>query len=184
LMYKIIMRLATINYVTTTQTLCDNLQALGVFAATDSCNNNKLHSKFDKNYSQLITRGATADDPIGVLFGAYLVVWCHNSSPMFTADMKTTLMANLPSITHKALMTSAKCKLDWLKTKGTWGAKSPDNEEIVAVTAALNALNGHIKLDPKLSAIAYAGKKRSNKGKQKKKKKKTSYCVQQKKDEA
>jgi hypothetical protein len=32
---------------------------------------------------------------------------------------------------------------DWfnrLKTKGLWGAKSPDNKKIVAMTAALNAL--------------------------------------------
>jgi hypothetical protein len=54
-------------------------------------------------------------------------------------------------------MTSVKCKFDWLKTKGLWGAKSPDNEKIVAMIAALNALKGQLKLYPKLSAIANEG---------------------------
>jgi hypothetical protein len=74
LMYKIIVQLATINSVTTTPTLGNNLQLLGVFAATVSGNIDKLHKEFDKNYSQLIARGATVDDPIGILFDAYLVV--------------------------------------------------------------------------------------------------------------
>jgi hypothetical protein len=43
LMYKVIMRLATIDTVATTQTLQDNLQNLGVFAATVSSDINKIH---------------------------------------------------------------------------------------------------------------------------------------------
>jgi hypothetical protein len=78
LMYKIIMRLATINSVATTQMLGDNLQSLGTFAVTVSGDINKIHSKFNKNYSQLIARGATIDNPIGILFNAYLVVPCHH----------------------------------------------------------------------------------------------------------
>jgi hypothetical protein len=68
LMYKNIMRLATIESVATTQTLRDNLQSLGTYAATVSGNIDKVHSKFDKNYSQLIARGTTINDPIGILF--------------------------------------------------------------------------------------------------------------------
>ena len=78
LMYKIIMRLATINSVATNQTLCDSLQLLGTFAAMVSGNIHKIHSKLDKNYSQLIARGATIDNPIGILFDSYLVVPCHH----------------------------------------------------------------------------------------------------------
>jgi hypothetical protein len=59
-------------------------------------------------------------------------------------------------------MTSAKCKLDWLKTKGLRGAKSPDNEKIVAMSATLNVLKGQLKLDPTLSTIANKGKKKGN----------------------
>jgi hypothetical protein len=48
-MYKIIMRLATIDSVATIQMLRDNLQSLGTYAATVSGDINKVHSKFDKN---------------------------------------------------------------------------------------------------------------------------------------
>jgi hypothetical protein len=48
-MYKIIMRLATIDSIATTQTLRNNLQLLGVYAAIVSGNIGKVHNKFDKN---------------------------------------------------------------------------------------------------------------------------------------
>ncbi len=54
LMYKVIMRLATIDSIATTQTLQDNLQNLGVFAATVSGDIDKINSEFDQNYSQII----------------------------------------------------------------------------------------------------------------------------------
>ncbi len=44
LMYKIIMHLATINSVATTQTLRNNLQLLGVYAATVGGNIDKVHN--------------------------------------------------------------------------------------------------------------------------------------------
>ncbi len=79
-------------------------------------------------------------------------------------------------------MTSAKHKYDWLKTKSFWGAKSPNNKKIVARTAALIALKGQLKLDPKLSTIANKGKKDNKRGKQKKNKKYTNFCHVQKRD--
>jgi hypothetical protein len=108
-----------------------------------------------KNCSQLIAWGATIDNLIGILFDAYLVYPCHNFK--FTFDTGTD--GKHTAITHKALMTSAKRKFDWLKTKGTWGTKSPYDKKILAMTTALNALKGQLKLDPKLSIIAYKGKK-------------------------
>ncbi len=122
LMYKIIMRLATIDSVATTQTLHDNLQLLGVYAAIVSGNIDKVHNEFNKNYSQLIARGATVDNPIGILFEAYLVVPCHNFKTYIRHQHEDYLDGKLTAITHKALMNSAKCKYDWLKTKGLWGA--------------------------------------------------------------
>jgi hypothetical protein len=81
-------------------------------------------------------------------------------------------------------MTSAKHKFDWLKTKGLWGAKSPDNKKIMAMTAALNALKGQLKLDPKISTIVNEGKKKGDKKDKKRKKKNTYNQPEQKKDEA
>jgi hypothetical protein len=187
LMYKIIMHLATIDSVATTQTLRDNLQSLGVYAATVSGDIDKVHNKFDKNYSQLIARGTAIDYPIGILFKAYLVVPCHNFKMYICHQHEDYLDGKLIAITHKALMTSAKHKFDWLKikTKRLLGAKSADDEMIVAMTAALNAHKGQLKLDPKLSAIANKGKKKGdNNDKKKKNKKNTSNQRGQKKDEA
>jgi hypothetical protein len=48
-MYKIIMRLAIIDSVATTQMLRDNLQSLQTYAATVSGDIDKVHNKFDKN---------------------------------------------------------------------------------------------------------------------------------------
>jgi hypothetical protein len=61
------------------------------------------------------------------------------------------------------MMSMAKRKFDFLKTKGKWGAKSPDDEKIVAMTAKINTLKGQLKLDPKLSAIAGEGEEGDNK---------------------
>jgi hypothetical protein len=58
LMYKVIMRLATINLIATTQILWDNLQNLGVFAATVNGNINKINSEFDhKSLTKYSLRG-------------------------------------------------------------------------------------------------------------------------------
>jgi hypothetical protein len=158
LMYKIIMRLATIDSVATTQTLQDNLQNLGVCAVTVKGDINKVNAEFDTNYSQLIAQGATLDDPIGILFEAYLLVPCYNFTKYMSTKHDEYLGGNLTSLTHKAMMSMAKRKFDFLKTKGKWGAKSPDDEKIVAMAAQINSLKGQLKLDPKLSAIAGEGK--------------------------
>jgi hypothetical protein len=178
------MQLATIDSIATTQMLHNNLQSLGTYAAMVSSIINKVHSVFDKNYSQLIARGATADNPIGILFKAYLVVPCHHFKSYIHQQHKDYLDDKLTTITHKALMMLAKFKFNWLKTKGLWGAKSPDNKKIVAMTVALNALKGQLKLDPKLSAIANEGKKKGNKKDKKKNKKNPYNHREQKKDEA
>jgi hypothetical protein len=112
LMYKIIMRLATIDSVATTQMLRNNLQLLRTFAATVGNDIDKIQSDFDKNYSQLIARGATVDNPIGILFDAYLVVPCHHFKMYIHQQHEDYLDSKLTTITHKALMTSTKCKFN------------------------------------------------------------------------
>jgi len=79
----------------------------------------------------------------------------------------------------------AKRKFDFLKTKGKWGAKSPDDEKMVAMAAEIKSLKGQLKLDPKLSAIAGKGDKGDKKKNSKKKNKKNmENKKEQKKDEA
>ncbi len=127
----------------------------------------------------------TVDNPIGILFETNLVVPCHHFKSYIHRQHKDYLDDKLTAITHKALMTLAKCKFNWLNTKGLCGAKSPDGKKIGAMTAALNALKGQLKLDPKLSTIANEGKKKGNNKDKKKKIKKNTYNQrEQKKDEA
>jgi hypothetical protein len=141
LMYKVIMRLATINSVATTQALRDNLHALGTFASTVSGNIDKINSEFDKNYSQIIARGATVDNPIGILFSAYKVIPCYHFKNYINRMHKDYLDGKLTSLTHKSLVGMAKSKFNYLHTKGTWGAISPDDDKIIAMTAAFDTLS-------------------------------------------
>jgi hypothetical protein len=177
LMYKVIMRLATINTVATTQTLQDNLQNLGVFAATVSGDINKIHGDFDKNYTQLIARGATVDNPIGILFDAYSVVPCYNFKQYIKHQQEDYLYGRLTGITHTNLMTSVMRKYNYLKVKGQWGSKLLDNKKIVAILAQLNALKGQLKLGKKLGKLV---DKKKEEGVKKKNKKNTSNEVNQK----
>jgi hypothetical protein len=95
-MYKVIMCLATIDSVATTQTLHDNLQLLGVFAATVSGDIDKLHNEFNKTCSQLIAGGATVKTPLASFLtptsGSPVTILSH----LFAASTRTTRMANLP----------------------------------------------------------------------------------------
>ena len=183
LMYKVIMRLATIDSVATTQALRDNLQALGSYASTVSGDIDKINTEFDKNYSQLTHRGATIDDPIGILFGAYQVVPCFNFKTYINRMHEDYLDGKLPTLTHESLMGMAKSKFNYLRNKGMWGAKSIDDDKIVAMTAAINELKGQLKLSPQLGALAGKGDKKK-KGHKMKNKKNTTDRVKQKKDEA
>ncbi len=52
LMYKIIMRLATIDSVATTEALCANLNNLPIYAASANGDIDLINSYFDVNYSK------------------------------------------------------------------------------------------------------------------------------------
>jgi hypothetical protein len=144
LMYKIIMMLATIDTVATMQVLRDNLNNLGVFAATVNGDINKINGEFNKNYTLLLACGANVDDPVGLLFEAYHIVPCYNFKTYIRHHYDDYLDSKLINLTHEALMTSALRKYDWLRQKGQWGTKSPDDEKIVAMAAQINALKGHL----------------------------------------
>jgi hypothetical protein len=184
-MYKVIMRLATINTVATMQALQDNLQNLGTFfSATVNGNIAKIHGEFDKNYSQLIAQGATLDDPIGILFKAYNIVPCTNFKKYIGHQYEDYLDGRLAGLTYKSLMTSATRKYDWLQMKGIWGAKSLNDKKIMAMAAEIQTLKGHLKVDKKLGDALKEGGKRKKKGNSKtKNKKKNKDKAKQKEDE-
>jgi hypothetical protein len=97
LMYKIIMHLATIDSVATTQMLRDNLQSLGVYAAMVSGDIDKVHNEFDKNYSQLIARGAPLTTPLASYSKLTLLSPATTSKRTFAVNARITSMVNLPT---------------------------------------------------------------------------------------
>ncbi len=79
LLHKKIMALATIDSVATTKTLRSNLRELPTYCSTIKGGIELLHSYFDSNYTQIIARGAMVDNPVNILFSAYMVVPCKHS---------------------------------------------------------------------------------------------------------
>jgi hypothetical protein len=179
LMYKVIMRLATINSVATTQALRDNLRALGMFASTVSGDIDMINIEFDKNYSQIIARGATIDDPIGILFLAYQVVPCYHFKSHIDRMHEDYLDGKLVTLTHESLVGMAKSKFNYLRTK----APGEPNDKIIAMTAAFDTLKGQLKLSPQLAAAGGKNDGKPKKGQKTRNKKNASDWVKQKKDE-
>jgi len=60
-------------------------------------------------------------------------------------------------------MTSAMRKYDWLRQKGQWCAKYPDDKKIVAMAAQLETLKGHLKADESLKDALNDDKTTQNK---------------------
>jgi hypothetical protein len=183
LMFKVIMRLATMDSVATTQTLRENLQALGMYVATVKGDINKIHTEFNKNYSQLLSRGPLVDDSIQILFNAYQGVPCYNFQTYMGRQCNDYLDGKI-TLSHKVLLKMTKGKFDWLVSKKKWGAKSPDDEKIVTMAAEIKNLKGQLKLHPKLAEIADRKDEDKKESKKTHNKKDTSNKKDQKKDEA
>lgn len=197
LLFKIIMRLATIDSVATTEALRANLRELPAYAASVSGDIDKINQHFDENYSQLIARGAKIDDPIGILFDAYRTVSCSHFKTYIIRKHEMYLDGELPTLTHEQLMAMATDKFTYLKTKNLWGSKS-DQDQIVAMAAELNKLKGQLNLSKALTqAAASSGptnaptsndsnqnSKKKKDGKKTKNKKDTGNKKRQKQDEA
>ena len=155
LLFKTIMRLATIDSVATTEALRANLRELAAYAATVSGDVDKINEYFDENYSQLIARGAKIDDPVGILFDAYRTIPCSHFRTYIVRKHEMYLDGELPTITHETLMAMATDKYTYLKTKGLWGSKS-EEDKIVAMAAELAQIKGQLKLAQKLAKTVTA----------------------------
>jgi hypothetical protein len=94
LKYKVIMRLVTIDSIATTQSLHNNLLALGTYASTVGGDIDKINTEFNQNYSQIIARGAIVDDPISMLSQPTKSSYASISKPTSTGCMTIALMAN------------------------------------------------------------------------------------------
>ena len=168
LMYKTIMRLATIDSVATTEALRANLRELPAYTSTVKGDIDKIHSYFDENFSQLLARGATIDNPIGILFDAYRIVPCKNFQSYIVRKHEEYLDGELAGLTHEKLMAMATDKYTYLRNKGLWGVQTQE-EKLVAMAAEIEKLKGQLKLSPKLQEVADGKKKKGVKKDQEKK---------------
>jgi hypothetical protein len=155
LFHKKIMALATISSVPTTKTLCSNLRDLPTFCSTIKGDIKLLHSYFDSNHTQIIARGATVDDPVDILFSAYMVLPFNNFRSYIKRKQNAYTDGTL-TLMHKELIMLATNKFNLLKQEGTWGGKSPDEDKIVAMQAELTALGGQFQLALNLKRAAGA----------------------------
>ncbi len=188
-LHKKIMTLATIDSVPTTNTLCSNLRELPSYCSTIKGDIKLLHSYFDSNYTQIIACGATVNDPADILFSAYMVVPCNNFKSYIKCKQDAYTDGTL-TLMHEELIMLATNKFNLLKQEGTWGAKSPDEDKIVAMQAKLTALRGQFQLAPNLKKAAGAkdddkGGKKEGGGdnKKQKNKKNNTNKKEQKRDE-
>jgi hypothetical protein len=122
-----------------------------------------INSYFNANYSQILAHGATVDDPLSKLFDGYLAVPDDTFHKYILSKQERYHDGELgASNTHESLMAQALAKFAFLKVRDVWGAKSPEEERLVALIAELK---GKLKLAPEL-----AKKKKDNKVSKKDKK--------------
>ena len=178
LLYKVIMRQATIDSKATSEALRQNLNELASYAPTVDGDVDMINSRFDENYTQLIARGETVDDPIAKLFDAYNNVPCSQFKTYITHVYEDYLDDKLSNFTHEKLMTMATRKFNYLKQKGLWNTTS-DEQKYIAMAAELDKLKGELKLSNTLKQAATSS---TTDGKDKKKKEKKTKNKKSKKD--
>ncbi len=112
------MALAAIDLVATNKTLRSNLRELPTYCSTIKGDIELLHSFFNTNYMQIIARRATANNPIDILFTAYMVVPCHNFR-RYIKHKQVAYTDGTLTLTHKELILLATNKFNLLKQEGT-----------------------------------------------------------------
>jgi hypothetical protein len=167
-MYKTIMRLATLDGNATVTALRANLRELTQYAIKQNGNIDEIHTYFNQNYAQLRARGQSVDDVHTILFEAYLQGVPDATFHDYMRRLQDDWMdqtGDMRDATHEDIMKKAKAKYDLLVNSGKWGAKSPDQEKIIALEAQLKDLQ-NLKLSAQLINKLKQGQKQGQKGQQ------------------
>lgn len=154
LLFKTMMRLATIDSVATTESLRASLRELKDMVPSLNYDLPKIHALYHQYHSQLIARGASIDDPIGILFGIYLAINCTKFQAYVQRKHDMYYDGELTGLTHETLMASANDKYTHLVTTGEWLPKQSADPTVIALTAELEKLKGQFKLAPNLKQHA------------------------------
>ena len=141
MMYKIIMRLTTLDTKTTNVSLRDAIRELPTVAAVVKGNIDKIHEHFNTSYTQLRSRGEDLPDKEELLFRAYAQV-PDAIFRNYMARKKEDFMENINDMKDKDyeyIMRKAKEKYNELTKdpKRAWGAPDATESEVIALKAEL-----------------------------------------------
>jgi hypothetical protein len=180
-LYKIVMRLTTLDTKSSNKTLRGRLKDLPTVAVTLNGDIDAIHAYFNDTYSQLRARGEDVGDKEDLLFAAYTNVpdakfqsYMEKKESDWYEDVN-----DMQGTDWKHIMKKAKEKYDLLK--------SDTQQKVIALQAQVADLKSeNLQISKKLKGKLKDGDKKDEKkdGKQKKNKKDTSNKMKQKKDEA
>lgn len=140
-LYKVIMRLTTLDNKSTNKALRDKIKSLPSYALTVNGDIDLIHTRFNDTYAQLKARGEEVNDKEGILFDTY----SHVPDAKFRKymdDKKDAYYDNVNDMANTTwvdVMKKAKSKFDFLKQdpEHTWGAPSSEEEQVIALKAEI-----------------------------------------------
>ena len=195
LLYKTIMRLATLDSTATVTALKHNITSVGDAAERLGGDIDKINAFITVNYNQLLARGidmgSDAVQPILKMLATKIPD--ANFTKYFTQKESDYWdeTAEMKGISVEDLLKKAKAKYDLLKSQGTWGVLSQEQQDIIALKAELSTMTANnLKLSKKFKDKATGSDKdqgtaqKKAGGAKKKNKKDTSNKKKQKADEA
>ena len=189
-MYKVIMTCATIDSKATEATLREHLTNMATVMVSVNSNIPEYNSHFDNYYSQLLHRGCKYDAPLQALFDGYLVAKDSDFRDYMKRIYDDWLddRPDFKSLAPPKLMSMALAKYNFRVTKNLWGAKSSEEQQIVALTADVVGLKGQLKLSGQTKGKKKWSKEEKGDAKRekfkKKNKKPSTNKERQKQDEA
>jgi hypothetical protein len=95
-----------------------------------------LNQHVHENVSDLASGGQVSTDLIIYLFNAYLLMDNHNFKRCIERKNED-YDDNRKAVMPESLMTAAEAKYNQLKQSKTWKAKTPAEEQLIALTAQL-----------------------------------------------
>ena len=141
-LYKVIMKLTTLDDRSTDKALRDTIKNLPAYATSVNGDIDKINSYFDNALAQLQARGNDADDKEAILFQAYLQVpdqefrrWVVRKKDDWYEQSGGMQNATYVNIMQLARQKYINLKLD---DQHHWGAPSEEESKIIALEALLD----------------------------------------------
>jgi len=158
-LWKVIMRLTTLDTKMTNKALRAVIKDLPIYAVTVKGDIDLIHKRFLEHYALLKARGEEVDDKEGLLFDTYSHVpdavfrtYMNKKKDDFYDNVNDMQNTNYEDIIKKA---AAKLNLLKVSTDHVWGAPSDEEAQVIALKAELLKVNDKaLKLSKQLKDIA------------------------------